>query len=824
MLNVEETRLRYVQVESAYGASFQWLYEKIELGFENWLKDDNVLYWIRGKPASGKSTLMKFACANPRTSAAIGSRRGLVAQASFFFHDRGSSVQKSFVGLLQGILYQVLHEVPRLIDCLDSEFFASAAALSALQELPSSTSESRLLEASVLESALNQILRQNLLELNILLFIDALDEFSGRHEGLAKFLRDITSEANKSISTKLKICFSSRPLNVFLDYFSAVPGFYIQDHTRNDVKIVVDTILRESHRMRAIMESPTNAKRSDAIRFAEKICSLADGVFLWVRLVLDELLEEFTEGASLEQLSTDLAGLPRDLDEYYTRILQQISSNHREDTLILMDLVRCAPRQLDVETFAALWRNRQRTILDEFDISVASPDEELEFRRLIRSRSRGLIETTHRTDNPSAHNVSENAIGPEVVQFIHQTVRSFSEKSSTRALLSQTPNEIDYGHTYFLSYALAEIVSRRGRPLPLPRWFPSELLNPYSFVVYAQRSENSNVTIMTKLLSQVSDVGMASAYADWAQEMHAEPLEGVLHFAVAANLRGCLELLMDSQTPSQPVLNSLLHLAVRSPDRWLRPLQLPDTSEPFYNQPKMIELLLENGAELRSLRDEQTAFQFLLQESLHPRDPRSPAPDTIEKFLVRGQHPSEVAKYTVRSASRKRPRPRAWMATPLHIATRTVHLTLIKLLLEHRADVNVLDNARATPLDHCCFTLSLMIRDFPGNHLSDDEVSDDEKARETSCIDQVLQCLNILLEYGAKRARNPDLDEIEEHWLLQYQTLKGIPGVEEQFAKLQQLGFLADRRLLCLPQLDYTLTDRILNAISTFTSWPKRSA
>lgn len=35
--------------------------------FVSWLECDDPVYWVSGKPASGKSTLMKFIASNPRT-------------------------------------------------------------------------------------------------------------------------------------------------------------------------------------------------------------------------------------------------------------------------------------------------------------------------------------------------------------------------------------------------------------------------------------------------------------------------------------------------------------------------------------------------------------------------------------------------------------------------------------------------------------------------------------------------------------------------------------------------------------------------------------
>ena len=55
-------------IPKAHEKTFQWIYQNNEPhgkrwhSFRDWLESDDSLYWITGKPGSGKSTLMKFIC------------------------------------------------------------------------------------------------------------------------------------------------------------------------------------------------------------------------------------------------------------------------------------------------------------------------------------------------------------------------------------------------------------------------------------------------------------------------------------------------------------------------------------------------------------------------------------------------------------------------------------------------------------------------------------------------------------------------------------------------------------------------------------------
>jgi hypothetical protein len=70
--------------------------------FTEWLQGEQSLYWITGKPGSGKSTLMKYLYNDPRTLENVErwSKSHKLARAGFFFWNSGSSMQMSKMGLL----------------------------------------------------------------------------------------------------------------------------------------------------------------------------------------------------------------------------------------------------------------------------------------------------------------------------------------------------------------------------------------------------------------------------------------------------------------------------------------------------------------------------------------------------------------------------------------------------------------------------------------------------------------------------------------------------------------------------------------------------
>lgn len=76
--------------------------------FTSWLKSNEDLYWITGKPGSGKSTLMKFLYDDPSTRRLLNENTpGETIMLSHFFYIMGSPMQCNIKRLLCDLLYQL---------------------------------------------------------------------------------------------------------------------------------------------------------------------------------------------------------------------------------------------------------------------------------------------------------------------------------------------------------------------------------------------------------------------------------------------------------------------------------------------------------------------------------------------------------------------------------------------------------------------------------------------------------------------------------------------------------------------------------------------
>jgi hypothetical protein len=338
-LNVVETGYRLGDIQDRYQSTFEWIYNNKKLGFVPWLRKESGLYWINGKPGSGKSTLMKFARQDPRTLDFYDQHNIIKMEdrpdtthiiIDFFFHDRGTSMQKSLEGLLHRLLYQLIQANTKLGQLVLPLYSRSRKE----QQLAWTVQN--------LKEALDVILEQKVTPVYVLLFLDAMDEFDGDQETVAGFVKYLVKlrDGDHGVSgTKIKICCSSRPWNIFNDYFQDVPGFKIHEYTQEDIQKYVTSSLTNNMQMRKLNEKVYLDDDHIIDTLTLQICRRAEGVFVWVRIVLNELLKACTDGASPMELVSVLSLFPDDIDASYQRLIDRIDPAYLFETYIMIEIL-----------------------------------------------------------------------------------------------------------------------------------------------------------------------------------------------------------------------------------------------------------------------------------------------------------------------------------------------------------------------------------------------------------------------------------------------------------------------------------------------------
>ena len=523
-LNFAIARRRTEDVAEAFGETYEWIFDP-KFGFQDWLKGEDIRtkYWIQGKPGSGKSTLMKFAKDHPLT-------RNLLQQyhpshwvvAAYFFHDRGTEVQKSISGFLREILYQILRQRRSLFPLIYPLFRLNRPS-SSIRGIGLEGGKEDILKQnddqisdnwspSVLQDALLSIACKSVVDVNICIFVDALDEHDGNHRDLLSTLDRLTRMTSNNFF-RLRLCLAGRQQNIFKDAFRDCPGFSIHDHTTGDIRRYTERRIQDA--MSGKLTRDSELALSSLI---EDIIDKAEGVFLWVKLVNDELVEGLCEGDSIEELRDLLSGIPNELKDLYTRALRRPNrtqtrapAKSKYERYVMFQIVKCCrePFSLYELLSATLFLTTGRGMHPE--LQKLSRDQ---MERRLYSRSAGLLDATGRY-------MDGEYLGSPVVQFIHQTVKEYMTTGEGSTIIVQDIKiePQDNGFMFILRYLVYLLVTFDESD----RYIDAGRFAARSFAHYARKVEwhgNQSVSkVLGPAISRLTNVQQCFILKDVINQM-----------------------------------------------------------------------------------------------------------------------------------------------------------------------------------------------------------------------------------------------------------------------------------------------------------------
>ena len=424
---------RHDEIAERHKETFEWIYEESQAdekrwgGFVKWLREGNGTFWIAGKAGSGKSTLMKYLYNDPRTGELLKFWAGNLPLlvTSFFFWSVGTDLQKSMIGLLRSLLYQVVRDYKALIPILFAE---------RLHEYQQDKLTSEEWSEPELARAFRRLVSQEVVPAKFCFLIDGLDEYDGDHAAIVELLKSIPQKSS------IKVCASSRPLIVFDDAFSQGSMIMLQHLTFSDIKCYVTNKIGE--------HATTLQLQEDDLEFPRLITEIverASGVFLWVKLVVRSLLDGLSNGDGVSDLQTRLRLLPTDLEKLYTHMMKQVEPIYRGQAWKLFRIVRKSTCSLTpLELFFAD---------EKLQYAIDIKPELLEFdaylticklmARRLKSRCKGLLEIQFRKDNSILADVEakDHQLLDSKVMFLHKTVEDFLEQQDTKSLFGIQAHE-----------------------------------------------------------------------------------------------------------------------------------------------------------------------------------------------------------------------------------------------------------------------------------------------------------------------------------------------------------------------------------------------
>lgn len=373
---------RQMTIKTAHSETCSWLLKNAE--YLRWLEKDELnnhhgFFWIKGKPGTGKSTLMKFALdqAYKTTPEKV--------VISFFFNARGESLEKSTVGTYRSLLFQLLDRFPTLhcaFECLN---------------LPKSEVTSEL-EWSV--EVLQKVLENAIMLLkhySVVCYIDALDECKDEQvRDMVRFFEHI-GERTLSAGIDFRICFSSR--------------YYPHITVRHAINLMLEGQQGHSRDIADYIRSELRIGCSAiATEIRKEIQLKASGVFMWVVLVVKILNKEYDRGR-VHVLRRKLREIPDDLHDLFRDMLMRESHDH-DELVLCIQWVLFAKRSLSpVELYSAVLSVVEPDTVSAWDEQEVEQDT---IERFILDSSRGLTEI-----------VPNDFLESRRVEFIHESVRDF---------------------------------------------------------------------------------------------------------------------------------------------------------------------------------------------------------------------------------------------------------------------------------------------------------------------------------------------------------------------------------------------------------------
>ena len=395
----------------------QWLFE--HPSYQAWFDGRDVdgrprdgLLWVKGKPGSGKSTLLKHAFAR-----AQGRQKDMdFRTAAFFFHAKGTEMEHSPAGLFRSLLYQLLRAYPEE----DLEALAARLGWEGDEEGPSQP-------VDLTEFFVSLVTTASARRPTTILFIDALDECDADEiRSQAYFWRETTYRARVA-GSELRVCLSSRhfPSITIVD----CPEISVEHHNSGGITAYVENRLQL-----AVSHQPERQAIKD------RILLKSAGVFLWVVLVLDGVLEKRDDGRGLRFLLEHLDNVPEELEALFSQTLAEGTHRSRGLTLRFFQWATLATKPLRLHEWKhilAFISEHRPSSLREWMESPDYIENEDQVERQIRAVSKGLVEVVsrpketsiHESDDVSVH-VNPGSLNLEVgetrvVQVIHDSVRTF---------------------------------------------------------------------------------------------------------------------------------------------------------------------------------------------------------------------------------------------------------------------------------------------------------------------------------------------------------------------------------------------------------------
>lgn len=265
-----------------------------------WLKYDRRLFWLTGKPGSGKSTLMKHLVDSSTTRQLLCLKRRYKANILYFF------------------LHSTIGEASR-----NAERQMLLSWLIRLEVITSATFFQDLDVPQLLDQVVDRMTKETT---RWCIFVDGVDEYTGDCSYFINLLLQLQDRTNA------KLCLSSR------EHAEINETLSMQQVTR---------LVMNHHNSNSINHYLWSANRRAAVKLQkpcpepllERIAQQAQGVTLWAKLAPEDVLQGCAMQETTAMLEKRLSNLPARVEALYETSLSRVPIAYRIEAYIYLKVM-----------------------------------------------------------------------------------------------------------------------------------------------------------------------------------------------------------------------------------------------------------------------------------------------------------------------------------------------------------------------------------------------------------------------------------------------------------------------------------------------------
>ncbi|KAI9889610.1 MAG: hypothetical protein M1814_005118 [Vezdaea aestivalis] len=314
--------------------------------FQNWLdpdsEDSSMLYWVSANPATGKSVLSGYV---------INTLIDLNLDCSYYFFHHGDKDASTVSGLLRSLLYQMAIRSAEV----RQQLLTMVEKAVRFNKDDAKTIWRKLLWPIISHTSTDSIQYW---------ILDALDECSD-FELIFQMIASLEQRH------RIRIFLTSRKLPEITRKFMELQkghvavATYAEEISQDDTEVDIRLYLKANrYKFHVTDENLRNV-------FIHQILKKAEGCFLWVRLVLDELALTWSVG----EIERILKEVPQAMDPLYSRALKIMSSRskpNRDLVRAILTWIVCAVRPLTVLELKTALKLDLDADVPELDMAIAS--------------------------------------------------------------------------------------------------------------------------------------------------------------------------------------------------------------------------------------------------------------------------------------------------------------------------------------------------------------------------------------------------------------------------------------------------------------------